>query len=152
VKRIVYIATPHQGSALASLGVGRLASLTVRPPPGPTAIHKEIVAMNPGSFRPDFEKRVPTSVDILEPTSTLLNALHGLRVPCWVTTHSIIGNAHHSLVSGSDDCVVPVASARVSGVASELLVPASHTKVHHHPQTVAEMKRILAQHLQESGL
>ncbi len=152
VKRVVYVATPHKGSALASLGVGRVASLTVKPPPVPTAIHREVVTMNPDYFRPDFEKRVPTSIDILEPSSTVLMALESLRPPCWVTTHSIIGKAHASLVSGGDDCVVPVESARVSGVVSELVVPASHTKVHHHPETVAEIRRILAQHLHESAV
>jgi pimeloyl-ACP methyl ester carboxylesterase len=149
VKRVVYIATPHRGSALASLGIGRLASLSVRPPPVPTAIHEEVVTLNPGAFRPDFERRVPTSIDILEPSSEILAALESLRPPCWVTTHSIIGKAHSSLLSGGDDCVVGVESARISGATSELVVPASHTKVHHHPQTVAEIRRILTQHLHE---
>lgn len=149
VKRVVFIATPHRGSGLAARGVGRVASLTVRPPPAPTAIHDEIVTMNPGAFRPDFEKRVPTSIDILEPSSSALAALGSLQPPCWVTTHSIIGRAHHSLASGGDDCVVPVSSAHTSGAVSEIVVAASHTKVHHHPETVAEIKRILTQHLQE---
>jgi hypothetical protein len=29
-------------------------------------------------------------------------------------------------------------------------VPATHTKVHHHPLTVAEVRRILTQHLDEA--
>jgi hypothetical protein len=29
-------------------------------------------------------------------------------------------------------------------------VPATHTKVHHHPQTVAELRRILTEHLRET--
>lgn len=149
VKRVVYIATPHRGSSLATRGVGQVASLTVRPPPGPTAIHNEVVTMNPGAFRPEWEKRVPTSIDILEPSSMTLAAIEALRPPCWVTTHSIIGRSHASLVSGGDDCVVPVESATTSGATSEIVVPASHTKVHHHPETVAEIKRILTLHLQE---
>lgn len=149
VKRVVYVATPHKGSTLATLGIGRVAAMTVQPPPVPTAIHREIVTMNPDFFRPEFEKRVPTSIDILEPSSTALTALNSLQPPCWVTTHSIIGKAHASLVSGGDDCVVSVESARAPGVVSELIVPASHTKVHHHPEAVAEIKRILAQHLHE---
>ena len=48
--------------------------------------------------------------------------------------------------------LVPVSSARTPGAVSEIEVPACHTKVHHHPLTVAELKRILAQHLQETGL
>jgi hypothetical protein len=30
-------------------------------------------------------------------------------------------------------------------------VPATHTRVHHHPRSVAELERILRQHLAEVG-
>jgi len=152
VKRVVFIATPHGGSTLATLGVGRLASLTVRQPPLNKAIHDEVVRDNPGVFRPDYERRVPTTVDTLEPDSDTLAALRGLRVPAWVTTHSIIGDVHTSALNGPGDCVVPVWSARHPGVVSEVMVPASHTKVHHHPDTIRELERILLEHLRETGL
>jgi hypothetical protein len=151
IKRVVFVATPHDGSGLASRGVGQLASLTVQPPPGPTRVHDEVVALNPDGFWPYFAKALPTTIDILEPTAPLLRALRGLRIPCWVTTHSIIGQSHHSLLAGADDCVVPVASARIEGANSEVIVAASHTKVHHHPHTVEELKRILSLHLRETG-
>ena len=152
VKRVVFIATPHRGSALASLGVGRVASLTVRQPAESVAIHKEVVQANPGAFRDQYERRLPTTVDVLEPDSTILNALLGLRVPCQVTTHSIIGNAHKSAICGDGDCIVPVSSARLSGVVSEVYVPAKHVRVHHHPTAIAELERILVEHLRETGL
>jgi len=151
VKRVVFIATPHRGSGLAALGVGRLASLTVRQPPEMEAIHAEAVRLNPGAFHPDYERRLPTSVDLLRPSSSILQAVERLRPPCWVTTHAVVGVAHHSL-AGGDDCVVPAASAHTAGAVSEITVPASHTRVHHHPQTIAEVQRILLQHLQECGV
>ena len=152
VRRVVFIATPHSGSMLASLGVGRAASLTVQQPAEMKAIHDEVVGANPGSFRPDYERSLPTTIDVLEPDSTILQSLRGLRVPCWVTTHSIIGNAHRSPINDGGDCIVPVSSARLPGVVSEVLVPAKHTQVHHHPDTIAELERILVQHLRETGL
>jgi hypothetical protein len=152
VNRVVCIATPHRGSILASLGVGRLASISVRPPPQLTAMHQEMMRRNPGAFRPDFERRVPSTVDMLEPDSTVLRALERLRPACWVTMHSIVGDGHVSLTGGRDDCVVAVSSAHTVGAVSEIMVPSTHTKVHHHPLTVAEMQRILGQHLQETGL
>jgi hypothetical protein len=136
---------------LAALGVGRLASLTVRQPPEMRAIHDEAVRLNPGAFHPDYEQRLPTSVDLLRPSSSILQAVERLRVPCWVTTHAVVGRAHESL-SGGDDCVVPVASAHTPGAVSEIEVPASHTRVHHHPLTIAELERILLQHLHECGV
>jgi pimeloyl-ACP methyl ester carboxylesterase len=151
VKRVVFIATPHRGSMLAALGVGRLASLTVRQPPEMEAIHTEAVRLNPGAFHPDYERRLPTTVDLLRPNSSILQAVDRLRPPCWVTSHAVVGVAHHSL-TGGDDCVVPASSAHTPWAMSEITVPASHTRVHHHPQTVAELQRILLQHLQESGV
>ena len=151
VKRIVFIATPHGGSSLASRSVGRVASLTVRTPEYAKAIHDEAVTMNPGAFRPEYEKGVPTSVDILEPDSSLLNAMRELRTPCWVTTHSIVGTAHQSVTGGVGDGVVPASSARIPGAVSEIDVPAIHTRVHHQPQTIIELQRILDQHLRECG-
>jgi pimeloyl-ACP methyl ester carboxylesterase len=150
VSRVVCIATPHRGSALASRAVGRLASLTVRPPAEARAIFEQTVRQNPGGFRPEFERRPPTTIDLLEPQSSVLQAMERLRPACWVTVHSIHGDVHHSL-AGRDDMVVPVWSARTAGAVSELAVPASHTRIHHHPATVGEIQRILARHLAETG-
>jgi pimeloyl-ACP methyl ester carboxylesterase len=152
VKRVVFIATPHAGSSLASRAVGRVAAVTVRQPPQIRAIYEEVATANPGAFQGDFEDSVPTTVDILEPNSTILQAIKELRTPCWVTTHSVIGTAHQSLTGDADDCVVPASSARLPGTVSEIEVPATHTKVHHQPATVSELERILTQHLHESGL
>ena len=152
VKRVVYIATPHGGSSLASLAVGRFASATIRQPPATVALHREIVTTNPGVVRPEYEKALPTTIDILEPDSSVLQALYRLRPPCWVSQHSIIGDVWTSPVSGPGDKVVPTSSARLPGVVSEVVVPAAHTKVHHHPITVLEMERILGEHLRECGL
>ena len=151
VKRVVYIATPHAGSSLASLGIGRIASCTVQQPKDMVAIHDEVVAANPGAFHPDYVAANPTTVDILRPSSTILRALHDLRPPCWVTAHTILGVSTTSLISGPGDCVVPASSAQLPGVVSEVTVPAKHTQVHHHPISILEIERILAQHLQETG-
>jgi hypothetical protein len=150
VSRIVCIATPHKGSLLASLGVGRLASLTVRTPAETRLIHDEAVRLNPDAFLPEYERGTPTSIDLLRPASGMLQAIERLRPPCWVTVHSIVGDGHVSLTGGRDDCVVPVDSARTAGATSEIFVPATHTKVHHHPQAIAEVRRILMQHLAET--
>lgn len=151
VKRVVFIATPHAGSSLASLAVGRAAALTVRRPPETDAIYRHLVVLNPGTFRGDFADSPPTTVDILAPDSSILQTLKGLRPPCWVTTHSVIGTAHRSLTGAPGDCVVPVSSARLPGTVSEIEVSATHTRVHHQPATIRELERILSQHLRETG-
>ena len=152
VNRVVYIATPHDGSSLASLAVGRVASATVKQPEESLAIHSEVMRANPGAFYPDYERAPPTSIDILEPKSRILQALHDLRPSCRVTMHSIIGNGVTWPLSGPGDNVVPVSSARLPGVVSEVYVPSVHTELHHHPIAVFEMERILSDHLRENGL
>ena len=152
VKRVVFIATPHQGSSLASLALGKIASLTVERPPELTAIHDQLVAENPGALRPEFEEALPTTIQLLAPNSPLLEALYGLRPPCWVTIHNVIGVAHHTLRGERTDCVVSETSARHPGAISELDVKATHTGVHHKLTTIAEIERILRLHLVESGL
>ena len=151
VKRVVFIATPHRGSILASLGIGRLASLAVREPAEIAAIRQQAVALNPGVLRPEYANRVPTTVDLLRPSSPTLQVIDRLRPACWVAVHSIVGDIHPSLTGGRDDCVVAVESAHTPYALSEICVPAKHTKVHHHPLAVAELERILRQHLLEGG-
>jgi len=151
VNRIVCIATPHKGSVLASLGLGRLASLSVRTPPESKLIHDEAVRLNPGKFQPEYERATPTSVDLLQPDSLMLKSIARLRPPCWVTVHSVVGDGHSWFVGVRDDCVVSVESAHTEGAVSEVYVPATHTKVHHHPRTIAEVRRILVQHLAETS-
>jgi hypothetical protein len=151
VNRIVCIATPHKGSVLASLGLGRLASLSVRTPPESKLIHDEAVRLNPGKFQREYERATPTSVDLLQPDSLMLKSIARLRPPCWVTVHSVVGDGHSWFVGVRDDCVVSVESAHTEGAVSEVYVPATHTKVHHHPRTIAEVRRILLQHLAETS-
>jgi len=149
VKRVIYVATPHRGSIVASMGIGRLASLAVREPAEIAAIRKQAVTLNPGALRPEYADRVPTTVELLRPSSTTLQALERLRPACWVATHSIIGDGHASLTGGRDDGVVAVDSARIPGVISEVCVPAKHTRVHHHPRAIVEVEAILRAHVAE---
>jgi len=86
----------------------------------------------------------------LQPKSPTLQVLDRLRPACWVATHSIVGDVHASLLGGRDDCVVAVESAHTPGAQSEIFVPAKHTAVHRHPWSVAEIRRILGEHLAES--
>src|SRR5262249_1010465 len=59
----------------------------------------------------------------------------------------IIGDVCGTGAKGTDE-VVPVASAHLDGIDSEIVIPASHTTVHHHPRAVLEVRRILMEHLQ----
>lgn len=143
VSRTIFIATPHRGSATASRGVGRVGSALVKSPPDVQAAHQQLICDNPDVFSAEVRRRVPTSVDLLEPQSELLQAIGRLPVRPGVVLHSIIGDHRYMIGEGRGDGVVPVSSARISGVASELLVDAKHVRVQQDPESVAEVLRIL---------
>lgn len=152
VRRVVFIATPHGGSSWATRAVGQIASAAVQQPEQIRAVHEAIISSNPpGTFHEDFEAKLPTTIDTLEPNSPLLAALRPIPVANGVPTHTIVGTGH--LTDGLDDGdgVVSVQSARTAGVVSECYVPAVHTSVHHRPETVRELIAILAAHAAEAG-
>ena len=152
IRRVICIATPHRGSTIASLGIGRVSSMMVKKPQELVELHREMVDCNPGAFFADYSKGLPTTVDILQPNSKILQAIEHLHPRCTVAMHSVIGNEHQSLTSGPGDCVVSMASAKTSGAVSELIVPATHVRVHHHPLTIDEVEAILTEHLRGSGV
>jgi pimeloyl-ACP methyl ester carboxylesterase len=146
VRRVVFIATVHQGSSFAGRGIGRVSSALVERSPRDEAVHAELVAANPGAFSKKFARRMPTSVDLLEPQDPTLEAIRALRISPCVKLHSIIGTGRTLLLDGPGDGVVTVSSARHPGVASECFVDATHTTILRHPDTQAEIRRILLEH------
>jgi pimeloyl-ACP methyl ester carboxylesterase len=148
VRRVVFIGTPHNGAVMANRLIGRIGSYLVRVPEERKREYEALLSANPGLIRDFASKGIPTSVDMLEPDNPLLNALARLPVAPCVTTHSIIGTGGCGLCREPSDGVVPTASARVRGVESEILVDEDHEHLHHAPETIQEVLRILHRHLQ----
>jgi len=152
VTRVIFIGTPHQGSAWARRPIGRLGSMLVKPSPQIESQHSQLVSDNPELFRDELYDRFPTSVDLLEPESPLLAATATLSFSSLVALHSIIGQGQTTWNGESSDGVVSVASARLVGIASEITVDAKHEMLHRDPATVAEVVRILREHLRRSSV
>jgi pimeloyl-ACP methyl ester carboxylesterase len=129
IRRVIYIATPHLGSVEATRCIGRLSSALVEERPEWIARHDQLVRDKPCAFREELKRGVPTSVDLLEPDSFILQATNRLPYGPGVALHSVIGDDRWSLGQGRSDGVVPVSSARISGVQSELVIDAKHTFV-----------------------
>ncbi len=128
--------------------VGRLAANMVQQPADRQEMHRSLIAANPGVFLADFRRRIPTSVDLLEPASPLLSAMSCLQVDRRVRLHSIIGMRQGHLFQPSDG-VVSVESARHRGAASERFVNGRHSRLTQYPETLQEVLRILAEHIRE---
>lgn len=146
VKRVVYIATPHEGSSWARRCLGQATSAVIEGVEHRQKKHREVVNANPAAFREELRRRPPTSIDLLEPDSMILKGIYELDVAPEVSEHSIIGRGWWSIHDGASDGVVPVKSARLPGVDSEVMVTATHTHVNKHPGSICEVMRILKVH------
>lgn len=146
IRRVVFIATPHRGSAMAQRLIGRIGSRLVRYGTEANWEYETLLDDNPGLFRPEMAVARPTSVDLLEPSSPLLQGIAALRISPRVQLHSIIGTGGCATLKPAGDGTVSVASARHAGVVSEQFVNARHEQIHKHLDTVREMHRILRQH------
>jgi pimeloyl-ACP methyl ester carboxylesterase len=150
VERVVFIATPHGGSYLANWNVAKWASRFVRSPVTVADAAIDLVSNNEEDNTERQLARVSGSLDNMAPDNRFLVALRELPVAGGVTSHSIIAlegdiNDPKNRENGSDG-VVKFESAEIPGVASQLVVPSPHTCLGH-PWTIAELRRILLEHV-----
>ncbi|MEM1182932.1 MAG: alpha/beta fold hydrolase [Acidobacteriota bacterium] len=144
LSRAVFIAAPHRGSRLAAGGLGRLASSLVKIPAALAAQFARLTGLGILQLPEDVE--APDVVDSLSADSPILQAYEGL--PITVPFHTIVGDRNPS-----DDLVtdgfVPFDSSRLEGAESELVIKDVGHNVHKHPAAIAEVRRILLEHLCE---
>jgi pimeloyl-ACP methyl ester carboxylesterase len=150
VKRVVFLATPHHGARVMA-PTAYLFDRFLKLPRALRDTAHDAARENPevwpeAAKHPD-QASLPTSLDMLTPGAPALEVLARHGAPPGVHFHSIIG-AIHGEGTKSSDGFVPYSSSHIDGVDSEVLVPASHSEVHDHPQSVLEMRRILRQHLE----
>ena len=149
VSRVVFLGTPHAGSPKANRPIGRLGTKLVDEPSSMNAIREQLIRDNPMAFTEEFERRIPTSIDLLRPESPLLQEMNCLKFSESVRLHSIIGCGYYLVGYGDSDKVVPVESARIPWVESERLIISKHTKINSNEIALAELYRILETHLVE---
>jgi hypothetical protein len=148
---VIYIATPHRGSRLDRGPAQAIGTRLVRLPDALRAAHHRLVATNPPDFfREPFRKGLPKSIDELEWDSPILTGLSELAHPPALKVHTIIAVRPESPPGHRTDGVVSYESARVAGAASEKLVAAGHLCLDR-PEVIGEVRRILREHLLDTG-
>jgi pimeloyl-ACP methyl ester carboxylesterase len=149
VRRVVFIATPHRGSHLAELTLGRLVARLVRLPVNLLQATGDIITNNPDALRLDPERRSFGSIYGMNPRSPFLTALAEIPLAPGVAGHSIIAVRGTGPIENGTDGVVRFESARLPGMESELIVRSGHS-VQGHPETVLEVRRILIEHARQA--
>lgn len=146
VGRVIFIGTPHQGTTHLSAKTGHVSSTLVHEDPCLKDAHKQLVEDNPAAFRKEFRHRIPISFDLISPKSLLLTGIYRLPIQPDIPTHTILGSGWWSPHDGQSDSVVPVSSARLPGVQTEIMVNSLHTHLNRNAGTVCEVLRILRVH------
>ena len=149
-ERVVFLAVPHRGSPMATIGPAVWFSKLIRLPKTLTIdlLDTTLLAVGDVLQGDDPMPRLPTSINSLSPTNRENKALDKLPLPRDITFHSVIGDRGKCNTPDSSDGVVPYWSSHVTPVASEKIVPCNHS-VPDSPEAAEELKRILKLHLQK---
>jgi pimeloyl-ACP methyl ester carboxylesterase len=146
VRRVVFIATPHQGSYVAGNWLAHQTARFIRLPGRLLEVGAEVVKGNPELAT----ERITTAIDDMTPRNPLVKALADIPVAPEVASHSIVAVQGNGPVEDGDDGVVEYRSAHRTDVDSEVVVRAAHS-CQSEPQTIAEVRRILLLHLEEES-
>jgi pimeloyl-ACP methyl ester carboxylesterase len=154
VSRVIFISTPHRGSAIASNWIGRTGVALVKLPVtlvklGPSAAQYVVASTDP-SVQKAKKLRIPTSIDTLSPKNRFVRTLNRLPIADHIPYHSIIGDRGRGDTPNSSDGVVPYWSSHLDGAQSEKIVPSGHG-AHQNPQGMDEVDRILRLNLRSES-
>jgi hypothetical protein len=151
IDRVIFMSPSHRGANMATGFMGKLGSKLIG---GPKAIlNGDLSALQlakPSATGQQL-KKMPNSVDFLNPENRFVKTLDTLPLAKGIPYHSVLGdrgkggNRDHTKPISSDG-IVPYWSSHLDGAESEIIIPSGHW-TNQHPQGIAEVKRILYLHL-----
>ena len=154
VKHVVTIATPFQGSKYSNNTTQWLTRSVSKMPEQLTSVMKKFTLEQYDQISSHSLLDIENGVESLSPDSPFFVAMRNIPCASWVQYHNIIGEIKHNyptfgLSIPESDGVVRVTSAEADWAESRVTVPSQHTKVHTHPETILEVRRILRDSLVE---
>ncbi len=142
IARVVFIATPHAGSTMATSWIGRLGDSLVDLPDEFDDVD-EWFASERQRLDPSEEYQltsgVPSSIDDLRPGAPHLRAYSSIPMRTGLPFH---------VIAGGQDSIVPLDSSMLEGADSAIIVDAGHN-AHTHARAIREVRRILLLHLDD---
>ena len=150
VKRVVFIAVPHRGSAMARSWIGRFGASLVRLP-------RRLINFRRTKLFQRFQRAIGrsdgysgTGIDSLDPDNEAIRFINSIRMAEDVPVHSIIGNLREAGCPGGSDGIVPYSSSHLDQAQSELVVKSGHS-AQKNPLAIQELRRILLLHLRSAA-
>ena len=150
ISRVIFVATPHQGSQLALNPFADFFSNLVRLPNlFPTSDRFIMLTAIRNNMR-DLFVAPANSIRFLRAKSPLLLSILKLPMSKSVSYHSVIGDRGKGDTPDSSDGVVPYWSSHMSAAKSEKIVPSGHG-ANEDPHGIEEIRRILSLHLKSAA-
>ena len=146
VNQVVFLATPHRGSAMSRGVIGRMGTSLISDPDSIHELLNRLAKDNPSAFDSRRFQRFPTSIETLGTDSPILMAIDAMKPPAGVF-HSIIGSNTATGVEESTDGVVPYRSAHLDGAVPRRRWCRSDHGVQKDSEAIIEVRRILLEHL-----
>jgi pimeloyl-ACP methyl ester carboxylesterase len=152
ISRVIFTSPCHRGSEMAQTFFGRLLASLLGNRISDGSVYREAFSLVRPVARSLGRNLLPgSSIDLLAPDNLFISTVDSLPIKRGVPFHSLIGDRglggflDHRKPTSSDG-VVPYWSSHLSGAQSEKVVPSGHWS-HLHPLGMAEIKRILLEHL-----
>jgi len=151
VKRVIFVATPHRGSPMADEWYTSILSAMVDLPANisDTTTKMMVKGSMTESAAAAYTKKTSNALLLLSPTSIYTQTTNKIPLRSDIPYHSIIGTRKPATVgAGTSDGIVLYESSHLDFTESEKLVPSPHG-AQEHPLAIAEVKRILREHLEK---
>lgn len=157
ISRVIYASASLRGAYLATGFLGRLGENIIGAPADLSGVGKELAMLSkPRATDGKKLKRAPNSIDALDPNNRFVTTIDKIPLAKGIPYNSIIGDrgkgGHLDKTQPqSSDGIVPYWSSHLDGAESEVIVPSDHWS-NRSPQGIAEVRRILMEHLQKTGV
>jgi pimeloyl-ACP methyl ester carboxylesterase len=151
ISRALFMSPSNRGSDMATDFFGRLGSMLVGNPISQNEVSKELYSHIRPEARAHGRHRLPNGIDMLDPDNLFLNTVNSIPLKAGIPFHSLLGDRgkgghlDHTKPSSSDG-IVPYWSSHTAGAESERIIPSGHW-THLHPLGMAEIRRVLLEHL-----
>jgi pimeloyl-ACP methyl ester carboxylesterase len=151
IARAIFVSASHRGSHRARGFWANFGTSVIGSPLDDEGMFAEVRPY----LRPEALERsrghLPNSLQLLDPDNLFVSAVAELPIHQGIPYHSIIGDRGRGgyldrTEPVSNDGLVPYWSSHIEGATSERVIPAGHW-THLHPLAMAEIKRILLEHI-----
>ncbi len=150
VKEVIFLATPHRGTRMADASFAQLGRKLVGLPASLLHFQSRVLsALVDALDGVKVSRRSFTGIDSLSQEAPIGRAFQRAPFATGLTYHSVIGDRGRGDSPDSSDGVVGYWSSHLKDAESELIVPTGHD-VQTHPNTEAEIRKILLRYLSKS--